>query len=65
MAAFGAALEKLESARQAFREARGPAEVDRAVFSLLVAERELVAALDEAKRRGVRGWHFARRLKGA
>ena len=64
LAAFGTALGKLESARMAFREARGPAEVDRAVFALLVAERELVAVLDEAKRKGVRGWLFARRLEG-
>ncbi|WP_027719492.1 hypothetical protein [Desulfovirgula thermocuniculi] len=56
LAGFDAALERLELARRAFREARGPAEVDRAVFSLLVAERELAAVLDEAKRLGVKAW---------
>lgn len=56
LAEFDAALERLEMARRAFREARSTAEVDRAIFSLLVAERDLAAVLAEAKRLGVKAW---------
>lgn len=54
LAGFDAALERLEAARRAFRETHGPAEVDCAVFSLPVAERELAAVLGEAKRLSVK-----------